>query len=138
MENILPITAVLFIFAIIITIHQMRPPQKLDWHGEPLVCISAGKIFDNERLYFCSKGVFICRNKELQIHFPFETLQSLEKSILKINNVRVWTIKFNKNGQHYSYEFRPRYSGFKRFYHYLQQNHPQITIKNWNWYWWFD
>ncbi|MDO4878767.1 MAG: hypothetical protein Q3966_05660 [Neisseria sp.] len=116
----------------LIIIRQLLPPPKLDYGGEPLVCISAGKVFDNQRLYFCSQGVFVYRKKVMQAHHTFETMKALEKSSLKINNTKVWSIRFDTKGRPSIYDFRPRYRGFKQFYLYVRQNYPDIAISNWN------
>ncbi|WP_147286577.1 hypothetical protein [Kingella potus] len=130
MADILLIPAVLLIFAVIL--RQLLPAPKLSHQGEPLVCVSQGKVLGSERIYFGQSGLFVYRRRVLQAHYPFDALVSLEKTMLGINKQKVWEIVFASGGGQTRYTFIPLLRGFTQLYQHLLQTRPQTVKSRWH------
>ena len=132
--NLLLVALVLLIFFSIV--RQMLPGRKLVHNGEALTCISQGKVWSRERLYFNSLGVYVYCGRQMQAQYQFADLCALEKDTQAVNHIRVWQLVVQTaGGQRRYYRFCPSVglgrSGFDRFYRHLLAVRPEAVKSSW-------
>ncbi len=119
-----------FLVIILMGARSFRLPPKMDFQNEPLIAISAARIFGNQWILFNSRGIVVCRGRKIVAHYPPDALILLKKGVIRVNGVARWELVFEVNGKKVAHSFFPRRAGFDRFYKELKSRQPGI-IKGW-------